>query len=314
MEERKAALMLMLCSTLVGFTGNFFLSFIGCMCGAMHYFNNGSAPDLMFMLSFLTSVLGMVYLFSVLSFGTLLFFVSPERVCSVSASLLDKFTGERAALPEGAGYPWNSTELEMHGDHINTYGHHYPKTAKGITQVNQLVCGENGASFILLVGFLVLCFAFCVVTPLISIALRFTKAARQNGGCEECGPMRGGGRMVMLVQGSNGQYHQVVEQYPGEYLPQQGGYPQGGYPQGGGYPQAAGHPQAPAQGQMVRLPTGNVVHTNVPVARAVVAPSSVTVAQATPAVQATVTGSTNPQPASPPPVARAEVASSSAAK
>ena len=134
MEERKAALMLMLCSTLVGFTGNFFLSFIGCMCGAMHYFNNGSAPDLMFMLSFLTSVLGMVYLFSVLSFGTLLFFVSPERVCSVSASLLDKFTGERAALPEGAGYPWNSTELEMHGDHINTYGHHYPKTAKGITQ------------------------------------------------------------------------------------------------------------------------------------------------------------------------------------
>ena len=121
--------------------------------------------------------------------------------------------------------------------------------------------------------------------------------------------MRGGGRMVMLVQGANGQYHQVVEQYPGEYLPQNGGYPQQqGYPQAAGYPQ-----QAPAQGQMVRLPSGNFVHTNVPVARAVVQPSSVTVAQATPAAQATVTGTTA-QPASQPPVARAEVASGSSGK
>jgi len=290
-NERRAALFLMLCSTLVGFTGNFFLSFIGVMTGAMHYFNNNSAPDLMFMLSFVTAMLGMVYLFSVLSFGTLLFFVSPERVCGVSSSVLDRVSNMRKELPGSAGFPWNSTEVALgHDQHYNDYGHHYPKTVSGLEQVNAIVCGENGASFILLFGFLVLCFALCIVTPIISIALRFTKQAQRNGGCQECGPPR----MVMVVQGRNGQYHQVVEQYPGEFIPQR-------------------HGQQPAQGvtqgQMVRTPDGDMVHTTVPVAVPVRQPSSVTVASAVPAAQSTVTGAATlaaQQPVAQPPVARAE--------
>ena len=86
---KRAAITLCVLSVAVGVTGNFFLGFVGVMCGGLHYCNNGSALDLLFMLSFLTSVLGMVHLFSVLSLGTITLFLDPKRVCGLSESMLE---------------------------------------------------------------------------------------------------------------------------------------------------------------------------------------------------------------------------------
>ena len=150
---KRAAITLCVLSVAVGVTGNFFLGFVGVMCGGLHYCNNGSALDLLFMLSFLTSVLGMVHLFSVLSLGTITLFLDPKRVCGLSESMLDAYEPGRQgqavanpSVPSGGpivavdghppvGYPWNMTESSM--GHVASYGHaamSHPVSIKGLQQ------------------------------------------------------------------------------------------------------------------------------------------------------------------------------------
>ena len=129
--QKKLSLLLMVLSALTGLTGNFFLASVGMLCGGMHYCSNGSAPDLLFMLSFMTAVIGLMYLFSVISFGTIMLFVSPERVCGVSSSLMKRATAERVPLPENAGI-WNMTETAQ--GHIAYHAQRYPSAIKGLTQ------------------------------------------------------------------------------------------------------------------------------------------------------------------------------------
>lgn len=132
------------------------------------------------------------------------------------------------------------------------------------------MCGENGSTFILGLGFGALLFALCVITPLIALALRFVRQARRDGGCSECGPPQ----TIFVVRNPNGGYQQVHESqvYPQHMYPP----PHGAYAQA--YPQ-----QGPHMGeQFVRVPAGDVVHTSVPVAVPVRQPSSVTVARADP--------------------------------
>ena len=128
-SHKKQALLLMFLSSITGLTGNFLLASVGMLCGGMHYCNNGSAPDLMFMLSFMTAVVGLMYLFSVISFGTLMLFVSPERVCGVSTSLMERVSSEKAELPTNAGY-WNMTETAQ--GHIAYHTRSSPTAVKGL--------------------------------------------------------------------------------------------------------------------------------------------------------------------------------------
>ena len=128
-SHKKQALLLMFLSSITGLTGNFLLASVGMLCGGMHYCNNGSAPDLMFMLSFMTAVVGLMYLFSVISFGTLMLFVSPERVCGVSTSLMERVSSEKAELPTNAGY-WNMTEAAQ--GHIAYHTRSSPTAVKGL--------------------------------------------------------------------------------------------------------------------------------------------------------------------------------------
>ena len=138
-------------------------------------------------------------------------------------------------------------------------------------------------------------------SQLIALALRFVKQARRDGGCNECGPAP----TIFVVRDANGQYQQVHESqvYPQHMYPPHGG----AYAQA--YPQQAFHPQqGPHMGeQFVRVPTGGVVHTNVPVAVPVSQPSSVTVARADPIPNA----NTMPGPL---PVSAAPAASGDAAR
>jgi len=297
-SEKKQALMMMVLAAMCGMTGNFFLSTVGMICGGLHYCNNRSAPDLMFMLSFTTAVMALMYLFSVISFGTLMLFIDPARVCGASSSLMKQVTGPKVALPASAGI-WNMTETAK--GHIAYHAQGSPSAVKGLTQVNALVCGDNGSTFLLGLGFGALLFALCVVTPLIALALRFVKQARRDGGCNECGPAP----TIFVVRDANGQYQQVDESqvYPQHMYPPHGG----AYAQA--YPQQAFHPQqGPHMGeQFVRVPTGGVVHTNVPVAVPVSQPSSVTVARADPIPNA----NTMPGPL---PVSAAPTASGDAAR
>merc|ERR1719502_1443590 len=219
------------------------------------------------MLSFTTAVMSLMYLFSAISFGTLRLFIDPARVCGASSSLMKQVSGPKVALPANAGI-WNMTETAK--GHIAYHAQSSPSAIKGLTQVNSLVCGPNGPTFILGLGFGALLFALCVVTPLIALALRFVRQARRDGGCSECGPPP----TIFVVRGPNGGYQQVHESqvYPQHMYPP----PQGAYAQA--YPQ-----QGPHMGeQFVRVPAGDVVHTNVPVAVPVRQPSSVTVARADP--------------------------------
>lgn len=130
------------------------------------------------------------------------------------------------------------------------------------------MCGENGPAFLLGLGIATLFFALCVVMPLIIIALRFVKQARRAGGCSECGPPE----TIFVMRTPNGGYQQVDESTM--YAQQM--YARGGYP--GAYPQRGMYQDE----QFVRIPSGQCVSTNVPVAVPVRQPSSVTVAHAEP--------------------------------
>lgn len=196
---RRNALIILVLSMLTVLGGNTFLAFTGTLTGAMALLNQGRTPDLIFMLSFLTGVMTIIYLMTVLPYGFILLFSDRDRICDVAVSMLEKYEAyygisypghEGSPSPPPLAYPWNETVSAQRATYYST-GAGAEKahtTIEVLTKVQALVCGEGADAHILMIAALILLFSFGVLMPLAATTMRLARQARALGGCSECSP------------------------------------------------------------------------------------------------------------------------------
>lgn len=195
---RKNAIITIVLSLLCGLTGNGFLSFTGILTGILVLLNGERAPDLIFMLSFMTGVLALVYTMTVLPAALFILFADPARICGVAEQMVRKYENYYGIFPRNAGeasppplaYPWNMTTQAQRDTYYATgEGAEKAHTTMAVLhKIEDLVCGEGAASTIVLFGMCMLAFCLLVLVPLTVTAMKLSRQARAMGGCSECGP------------------------------------------------------------------------------------------------------------------------------
>lgn len=186
----RLAVALLLLSSIIVFTGNPFLGFVGVITGSLSLSasNFQRSPDLIAMLAFVTSISALMQLFTILPFGFYLLFSDPAYICGYSKAAVERFrdydSATVASQPAVVGYPYNMTETAQ--GHGMPGPSNYPQTIKYATTVSGIVCGDHAKSALFGLGMAVLAFALLVVLPLSVVALRLMRHARHNGGCAGC--------------------------------------------------------------------------------------------------------------------------------
>ena len=203
-DARRCAWKLVILSSLVALTGNFFLAVCGAVTGGVVLLLSPSSPsnsgaDLIAMLSTFTAVMTIGTAVLLLTSGVLILGVSPERFCFASTKMVGymeatlNHTSATGLYINADGADDTADPNETFAASTNTWAADSTTTAHISTSahtalrvmrtIKTLGCGDLSGLVLLLSGAAVLLYSSLVVVPLAAAALRLGRLARRAGGC-----------------------------------------------------------------------------------------------------------------------------------